>query len=262
VNQPRHELLIPQWDAPERVVACVTTRAGGVSCAPYQKFNLAGHVGDNPDTVQANRSTLKALLPDVVPVQWLEQVHSADVRAPVLTDAEQDPAEQRGDAIFICEAGIAGAVLTADCLPVFFADHSGSSVAVAHAGWRGLANGILENTLAHFKLPPEQIVAWLGPAIGPCHFETGEEVRDIFLSQVMNDRERKELSQLAFMPATARGKWMTDLYALARWRLQKAGLTRIAGGDYCTYCEQDRFYSYRRDGVTGRMASLIYLKAF
>jgi polyphenol oxidase len=263
VKQHRQILITPRWDAPENVVALVTTRTGGVSQAPWQGFNLARHVADDVHAVQQNRIRLKALLPEPVPVQWLEQIHSTDVMVPVFPSVEQDdPAEQRADAIFISNPGIGGAVLTADCLPVFFADRSGGSVAVAHAGWRGLANGVLENTLAQFKLPPEDIVAWLGPAIGPCHFETGEEVRDVFLSQLRNDRERDELSQIAFLPAAAQGKWMTDLYALARWRLHKAGLTRIAGGDYCTYCDQDHFYSYRRDGVTGRMASLIYLKAF
>jgi YfiH family protein len=260
VNTHRKLLLAPEWGAPANVAAFVTTRAGGSSSAPYQTLNLAYHVGDDTAAVQANRRLLAALLPASLRIQWLQQVHGADVVVPVTNSTPDDPAEQKGDAIYISTAGVAGAVLTADCLPVFFADQEGSSAAVAHAGWRGLADGILENTLACFNLPPQQIVAWLGPAIGPCHFEIGEEVREVFLSQTRSYLEREEMSQRAFTPAGAKGKWMADLYVLARLRLRNAGVTGIAGGNYCTVCEQDSFYSYRRDGVTGRMASLIYLK--
>jgi len=260
VNQYSKTFLIPEWGAPSNVSAVVTRRAGGGSSAPYQTLNLAYHVGDDVDVVQANRRLLTSVLPGSLRIQWLEQVHGTDVVMPAINSTKlDDPAEQRGDAIYLNTSGVAGAVLTADCLPVFFADQQGSSVAVAHAGWRGLADGILENTLACFKLPPEQVVVWLGPAIGPCHFEIGEEVREVFLAQTCSHLEREEMSQIAFMPANTEGKWMADLYALARLRLRNAGLTKIAGGNYCTFCEQDSFYSYRRDGVTGRMASLIYL---
>jgi hypothetical protein len=254
-------LSITGWGAPANVAALVTTRAGGVSPAPYQTFNLACHVGDDTVAVQANRRQLKSLLPASLRIQWLEQVHGTSVLMPAITNSElDDPAEQKGDAIYLNTPGVAGAILTADCLPVFFADQEGSSAAVAHVGWRGLADGILENTLACFKLPPQQIVTWLGPAIGPCHFEIGEEVREVFLSRTRNHQEREEMSLSAFTPAGTKGKWMADLYVLARLRLRNAGLTKISGGTYCTVCEQNSFYSYRRDGVTGRMASLIYLK--
>jgi polyphenol oxidase len=253
-------ILTPEWEAPENVAALVTMRTGGVSLGRYQIFNLAHHVGDNIDVVQANRKRLKSLLPASLRIQWLNQIHGTDVVLPAITGSGcEDPAEQSGDAIYLNTQGIAGAVLTADCLPVFFADLRGSCVAVAHAGWRGLADGILENTLAHFKLPSEQIVAWLGPAIGPCHFEIGAEVREVFLSQTRSHREREEMSQSAFVSTGTKGKWMADLYTLARLRLRNAGLIKISGGAHCTVCESDSFYSYRRDGVTGRMASLIYL---
>ena len=261
MNKLKEILRVTEWGAPENVVALVTTRAGGVSIPPYETFNLACHVGDNIDAVQANRRRLRGFLPASLRIQWLEQVHGIDIVMPAITGLElDDPAELKGDAIYLNTPGVAGAVLTADCLPVFFADQAGSSVAVAHAGWRGLADGILEKTVASFKLPPEQIVTWLGPAIGPCHFEIGEEVRDLFLSQNHSHAEREEMSLSAFLPARASGKWMADLYVLARLRLRNAGLTKISGGNHCTFCEQDSFYSYRRDGVTGRMASLIYLK--
>jgi YfiH family protein len=253
-------MIRPDWGAPDDVVALVTTRSDGASEAPYDSFNLARHVGDEAARVEANRATLLAALPDRVPVQWLSQVHGTDilhVRDPSTVSSAPDlapyPAPQ-ADAIFLPTRGIAGAVMTADCLPVLFADTAGTAVAAAHAGWRGLVAGILENTVAQFP-DTRSLVAWLGPAIGPCHFEVGAEVRDIFLARATAYGEAA--TEDAFRPAAHVGKWMADIYALARVRLEAAGVTSISGGHFCTVCEQ-RFYSYRRDGVTGRMASLIY----
>ncbi len=244
----RNHYIRADWQVPDSVNALITTRNGGVSAAPFDSFNLAYHVGDNSDSVLQNRERLKSELGLLFEPQWLKQEHgTAVVRAvaggPVLC----------ADAVFTDKPGLPCAIMTADCLPVFFCNLSGTQVAAAHAGWRGLANGVLEATLDVFCEPPEEVSVWLGPAIGPAHFEVGEEVRTCFVAQ-------HALAEQAFIPSNKAGHWMADIYQLARFRLAACGVTRVTGGGLSTYGEPKRFFSYRRDGLTGRMASLIWLE--
>ncbi len=236
----------PQWPAPPQVRALVTTR--GAANSAYGEFNLALHVGDEPRTVIANRAFLQRGV-GADSVQWLQQVHGNRVLE--INGAKSD--EPQADAIYSAARGVALAVLTADCLPVLLC--SPDEVAVAHAGWRGLASGILAATVACFRQPPEELLAWLGPAIGPSHFEVGAEVRAAFY-----DNPRfpgvDNLSG-AFTPSPRRGHYYCDLYALARCSMQSVGVRQIYGGGFCTYREKRRFYSYRRQGVCGRMATII-----
>lgn len=236
-------MIQPDWSAPPSVRACMTTREGGVSQPPWQSFNLGDHVGDDPAHVAANRARLRETLP--AEPGWLRQVHSASV---VELGREANP---EADAAFTHAHGQVCAVLTADCLPVLFCDRAGSVVAAAHAGWRGLANGVLEATVAAMDVPPGEILAWMGAAIGPQAFEVGEEVREAFVVQ-------HPQAAAAFVPH-APGKWLADIYALARIRLGSVGVRSVNGGGRCTFTEAEAFYSYRRDGVTGRMAALIWL---
>jgi len=237
------EFIVPNWPAPSNVRAIQTTRHGGISAAPYASLNLGDHVGDDPAAVAENRRRLRSYLPSE-PI-WLRQIHGTTCinAATALTGTE-------ADAAFARQPGVVCAVLTADCLPVLFCDVAGTVVAAAHAGWRGLAAGVLEQTVAAMNVPADQLLAWLGPAIGPQHFEVGDDVRMAFLNQQPN-------SGLAFSPKT-NGKWLCDLYALARLRLEAIGLRRITSADFCTAGDPERFFSYRRDGATGRMASLIW----
>lgn len=221
----------------------MTVRTGGVSRAPWTSFNLGDHVGDDPTHVATNRAQLRRQLP--AEPAWLRQVHSARV-----VEAGHAPTPE-ADASFSRETGKVCAVLTADCLPVLFCDRAGSVVAAAHAGWRGLADGVLEATVAAMQVAPGEVLAWMGAAIGPQAFEVGDEVRAAFVAQHPE-------AAAAFVPH-APGKWLADIYALARTRLGHAGVEAVYGGGRCTFNEADAFYSYRRDGVTGRMASLIWL---
>ena len=242
--------IIPDWPAPAGVKALMTTRAGGVSTSPYDSFNLAAHVGDDPADVAENRRRLRAHLP-AEPL-WLSQVHGRAV-----AEAGRDVAGVVADAAVARSPGQVCAVLTADCLPVLLCDARGSVVAAAHAGWRGLVAGVLEETVRSMGIGSARILAWLGPAIGADAFEVGEEVRQAFI-------EQHDLAATAFRPALPGTldklprKWLADLYALARIRLAAVGVERVHGGVGCTYRDADRFYSYRRDGRTGRMAALIW----
>lgn len=236
-------LIVPEWPAPSRVRALQTTRRGGQSQAPYDTWNLGAHVGDDAITVAANRHLLSSLVPSE-PV-WLEQVHGTAVLM-----AETAGCAPQADACITRVSNAVCAIMTADCLPVFLCDDAGTVAGVAHAGWRGLANGVLESTVIAMKTLPSSLMAWLGPAIGPNVFEVGPEVREAFMR---NDAA----SEFAFVPQGE--KYLADIYLLARQRLHAMGVTRIFGGDLCTYSDPDRFFSYRRDGRTGRMASLIWL---
>lgn len=233
----------PDWPAPAHVHALVTTRIGGVSQPPYDSFNLASHVGDAAETVAANRERLRAYCPSAP--KWLNQVHG---RAVARADGLDGLVE--ADASVAFEAGTVCAVLTADCLPVLFCDRQGTRVAAAHAGWRGLAAGVLEATVEAMRCQAGEVLAWLGPAIGPQAFEVGEEVREVFVRDLA-------ASAAAFV-CEQPGKWKADLYALARLRLERSGVTSVYGGGECTFTDRARFYSYRRDGTTGRMAALIW----
>lgn len=240
--------LTPEWPLPPGVGACQTTRLGGVSLPPYQSLNLGLHVQDEPQSVAENRRRLAACLP--APPLWLNQVHGTRVVA--ATPATPDGTE--GDGGVARAPGRVCAIMTADCLPVLFCARDGSAVGAAHAGWRGLAGGVLEATVAAMEVAPDQLSCWLGPAIGPRAFEVGDEVRAAFL-----DQDGAQAS--AFQPGAAPGKWLADIYALARRRLNRLGLSQIYGGGFCTVAEGERFFSYRREKVTGRMASLIWLTA-
>jgi YfiH family protein len=238
------KLIVPDWPAPARVRSLMTTRAGGTSQAPWASLNLGDHVGDDPAHVAANRARLREQLP--AEPGWLRQVHSARV-----VELGRD-AEREADASVTRQTGQVCAVLTADCLPVLFCDRAGSVVAAAHAGWRGLAAGVLEATAAAMQVPPTDILAWMGAAIGPQAFEVGDEVREAFVN-------RHPEAAAAFVPQPAPGKWLADIYRLARIRLAHVGVEAVYGGGRCTFSEAESFYSYRRDGVTGRMASVVWL---
>jgi polyphenol oxidase len=236
--------ITPDWPAPANVRALQTTRKGGGSSSPYDSFNLGSHVGDNPMAVSRNRMLLAPLLPSE-PV-WLNQVHGVTV-----ADAGHAGCLPQADASVSSHTGAVCVVMTADCLPILLCDEKGSVVGAAHAGWRGLCDGVIEATVKEMRVPASTLMAWLGPAIGPGAFEVGEEVRSAFILQQPQAAE-------AFV-ACAEGKWLADLYQLARLRLNALGITRVYGGEFCTYSDSARFYSYRRDGVTGRMGSFIWL---
>jgi polyphenol oxidase len=235
----------PDWSAPARVQALSTTRAGGVSVQPYDGLNLGVHVGDQPASVAANRAALRSFLPGEP--CWLNQVHGTRV-----VDATDPDSVPDADAVVTRRAGAVCVVMTADCLPVLLCDRAGSVVGAAHAGWRGLQAGVIEATVAAMQVPPCDVIAWLGPAIGPNAFEVGDEVRAAFVGDAA-------IAAAAFQPSATPGKWLADIYLLARQRLQALGVNSISGGDLCTVTDRERFFSYRRDGVTGRMASLIWL---
>lgn len=238
-----HDWLTPQWPAPAKVKTWVTTRSGGVSVAPYDSCNLGEHVADSPRAVFKNRERLVSLL-GCKPA-WLQQVHGVAV-------VEANPAlVLEADASWSSKPGVACTVLTADCLPVLFCDRAGTRVAAAHAGWRGLAAGVLEATLDKLGVPADQVLVWLGPAIGPQAFEVGAEVREAFVGQHAQ-------AAAAFQPSANADKFMADLYQLARIRLAARGVEAVYGGDFCTFSDP-RFFSYRRSAQTGRFASLIWL---
>lgn len=216
-----------------------------MSAAPYAELNLGDHVGDTEPAVAENRRRLREALALPGEPDWLQQVHGS--RA-VVAGRERNC---EADASFADRPGVVCAVLTADCLPVLFCDRAGTRVAAAHAGWRGLQAGILERAVERFTGDRSDILAWLGPAIGPEAFEVGEEVRDAFLTEDPG-------AAAAFRPS-ADGRWLADLYTLARRRLERAGVGAVFGGGWCTFTDAEHFYSYRRDGTTGRMAALVWL---
>jgi YfiH family protein len=242
---PAPEFLQPDWKLPANVRAFVTTRRGGESRGAYESFNLATHVGDDAAAVAANRRRLRETLELPAEPAWLEQVHGTAVA--VLPRIDPGPA----DAAVTFQPGQVCAVLVADCLPVVLASRAGDRVGVAHAGWRGLAAGVVEAIVAALDCEPGSLVAWLGPSIGPGAFEVGGEVREAFL-------ERDPGAGLAFSAGSA-GRYLADLPALARRRLASLGVGAVRGGGLCTHADAARFYSYRRDGVTGRMAALAWL---
>lgn len=251
-SQTHSNWLFPDWQAPDNVVALTTTRLGGVSVGDYADFNLATHVGDEPENVRLNRTQLLQQLGDQIDLQWLDQVHGTEA-----VQAQLGAGVQQADAVFTSESGLACCVLTADCLPVLLAASSGQAVAAVHAGWRGLAAGVLENTVSRFPASGDEILAWLGPAIGPCHFQVGNEVREAFLDA--QGAGQKAQIEGCFRPDSEPDRYRADLYGLAAFKLQGLGI-KVFGGGFCTFCDADRFYSFRRQKNTGRMASLIYLK--
>jgi YfiH family protein len=242
-------LLEADWPAPRGVRAVTTQRVGGVSEGPYASLNLGSHVGDDPRAVETNRKRVARALALPAPPLWLQQRHGAGVCHHA---GEIGAAPPEADAAVALAPGRVLAVLTADCLPVVFARRDGTGVAVAHAGWRGLAAGVLEAAGRALAVPGAEVIAWLGPAIGPAAFEVGPEVRRVFLEQDPG-------AEPAFTP-NACGRWQADLYQLARLRLERLGLAAVAGGGYCTYTDSQRWYSARRANPTGRMATLAWIE--
>lgn len=253
-SQEKLSLIPANWPAPSHIHAVVTTRQGGVSGAPWYSLNLGQHVGDSPDAVSANRARLQTALQTIAPAeapQWLNQVHGITV-----IEAEKNAEKRRhwtpdADAVTTTQKNLPCVVMTADCLPVFFCDQNGRRVAVAHAGWRGLCDGVLEATLKKFD-DASQVLTWLGPAIGASMFEVGAEVREAFM-------RHHAAAETCFRPHHSTNKYFADIYALARLRLIAAGVKNIYGGSFCTHTDVDRFFSYRREGQTGRMASVIWI---
>jgi YfiH family protein len=248
------QYIEPDWPAPERVVALSTTRSGGCSRGAYRGLNLGHHVNDDVNAVAANRRLLQSELPAGARISWLTQVHGTTV----IPGGE--PPYPCADGAWTAQPGVVCAVLSADCLPVLLCDKKGSAVAAVHAGWRGLLSGILEASLASMPATSADIIAWLGPAIGPAAFEVGPEIRQRFLLGAAQNV--RALVDQCFSPSPhLEAHFLADLYALARIRLAACGVSQIYGGGFCTVSDPERFYSYRRDGQTGRMATLIYLKS-
>jgi YfiH family protein len=241
-------LLEFDWDLPRGVHAAFTTRLGGVSAAPWDSFNVAAHVGDAPAAVVANRARLRTLLALPAEPAWLNQVHGVVVSSHDSVDSAREPVT--ADASVARESGRVCVVMVADCLPVLFVSRDGQRIAAAHAGWRGLAAGVLERTMDAMAVAGAELRAWLGPAISRQHFEVGGEVRDAFVS--------KDAGSAASFTENARGRWQADLVGLARRRLAALGITDVSGGEWCTFEDRERFYSHRRDGQGGRMAALIW----
>lgn len=243
----QESIIWANWPAPDHVKACVSTRYGGFSEVPYQSLNMGDHVGDDPSCVVKNRAKFLHLAGLKTVGQWLNQVHGIHV-----VDARDDGKVREGDAVMTDQPNLPCVVMTADCLPVFFTDQAGSKVAVAHAGWRGLVSGVLEETISAMALEPASLMAWMGPAISRHYFEVGPEVRREFI-------EHDLAADAAFQPDyMSRGKYFADLYALAKMRLNHAGVDAVYGGNYCTW-DDNRFFSYRKEGTTGRMASMIWI---
>jgi len=238
----KHDWIQADWPAPPNVRAFSTTRTGGVSHGPWSSLNLGLHCGDDSSLVEQNRASLSEVLPS--PAHWLHQVHGTSV----VRHCGQLTRELEGDALISFEPRQVCAVLSADCLPVLFCNRRGDRVGIAHAGWRGLANGILEATVRALDEAPTELMAWMGPAIGPQAYEVGFDVAEAFRGEF----------PAGFAPHGDR--LLLDIYALAKLKLAAVGVHEVYGGDYCTVSDPERFFSYRRDGVTGRMASLLWLE--
>lgn len=244
-------MITPDWPAPEHVQARITERGEGLSTGPFRSFNLATHVGDDSEIVSRNRQRL-AETTGVQHWQWLEQVHGTAV-----VEAQASGRLVTADGSYTRNPYLALAVLTADCLPLLFCDQSGTQVAAVHAGWRGMANGIIGNAVKQFG-NPQEVMVYLGPAISQPVFEVGPEVYAAF--QALGLCYQQDWRG-AFLPSAAKGRYFADLYDLARRHLMALGVTQIFGGEYCTYSQPDRFYSFRRQAITGRFASAIWLQA-
>ncbi|BCM25250.1 peptidoglycan editing factor PgeF [Methyloradius palustris] len=238
--------IIPNWPAPANIKALQTTRTGGLSQSPYDSLNFGDHVGDDALTVARNRQLLNPFVP-TEPL-WLKQTHSTIAVNAALTSCLPE-----ADAAYSKQKNVVCAVMTADCLPILLCDEAGTAVAAIHAGWKGLLYGVIESTINALDIEPRHLYAWFGPAIGPTAFEVGRDVYDGFL-QLYTD------SAQAFVQLNTKDKWLADIYQLARLRMINLGVTQIYGGDYCTHTDQERFFSFRRDGDTGRMATLIWFE--
>lgn len=242
-----HGWLVPDWPAPARVRAFVTTRAGGVSEGEHASMNLGLSSGDRPERVERNRAIVRAVLPE--DPRYLRQVHGIDI-AEIDTPAPDAPIT--ADGAVAGSPGKVAAVLTADCMPLLLADRAGTRVAAVHAGWRGMAAGVIENAVDTMRVEGGEILAWMGPTIGADAFEVGPEVREAFIARDVRAEE-------AFRAHTP-GKFMADLYRLARQRLAARGVRDVFGGGFCTWHERSRFFSYRRVQKSGRMGAFIWVE--
>ena len=238
--------ITPTWNAPKNIRALTTTRTEGASQNAYASFNLGDHVGDDPAAVRANREALRKNLALPSEPVWLKQVHGTNI-----VNAATAQMGATADGAWTDQRGVVLAIMTADCLPIFLSDRGGTKIALVHAGWRGLAAGVVEAGVNALKIPGAEAVAYLGPGIGQDAYEVGDDVRDVFVA--------KDPAAASAFRQTEQGKWLADMYALARLRLRVLGVTDITGGDHCTFREAELFYSYRRDGATGRMVSLLWL---
>lgn len=241
--------ITPNWPAPKTIKAYSTTRKGGFSEGIYASLNLGLHVDDDLDTVKRNRSLLQTELHLPTEPVWINQVHGIYV---LQADQTSSLSDKTADASYTRQSNIVCTVLTADCLPILLCDHNASCVAAIHAGWRGLAAGVIEQTIKTMHIPGSELLAWLGPAIGPEAFEVGDEVKQQFCAV-------DPAAECTFKPSK-NNRWLADIYSLAKQRLVQCGVTAVYGGEYCTYSDTERFFSYRRDGKTGRMASMIWIE--
>ena len=257
------EIIEPEWPAPKGVHSAFTLRTGGVSRSPYDSLNVGAHVGDVAAAVEENRRRVRERLGLPAEPAWLQQVHGVEVAdLDAAAEARLSPGAEgasplafgfmRADAAVTPVSRRVCVIQVADCMPVLFAACDGSAVGAAHAGWRGLAGCVLEETVRRLGVPAHQLIAWLGPTIGQDHFEVGDEVRAAFTSH--------DPDAASSFEANARGRWQCDLYTLARRRLIALGIRDIFGGGWCTYADADRFFSYRRDGQCGRMAALVWME--
>ncbi len=241
-----YDWITPDWPAPDNIHAITTTRNGGFSDPPYDSMNISSYVGDDIDTVEKNRQLLQTSLDLPQKPKWLEQVHGT-----LAVDAADIKGNIKADACYSTQKNTICTIQTADCLPVLLCDKAGTIVAAIHAGWRGLADGVIEETIKTMNCPTSTLMAWLGPAIGPDAFKAGEDVRNAF---ILHDPQAKT----AFTRQDD-NLWLVDIYELAKQRLANSGVDTCYGGEFCTYSDEKRFYSFRRDQTTGRMATLIWL---
>tara|TARA_R110000868_G_scaffold8205_9_gene42840 strand:+ start:18346 stop:19107 length:762 start_codon:yes stop_codon:yes gene_type:complete len=246
VNLIMLNVIKPDWPAPDNIVAFTTTREGGASQAPYASLNLGDHVGDDTEHVASNRERLIAELNLPNTPAWLQQTHST-----IAVEINDNYQLTEADASYTREPNQVCSVLTADCLPLLITNRDGTEVAAIHAGWRGLADGVIESCLNKLQSPMGELMVWLGPAMGPAVFEVQADVYDLFTQR--NDNAEQVFTKLN------KTKWLMDIYKLAQQRLKTQGIKAVYGGEHCTFSDKDKFFSYRRDGVTGRMASLIYI---
>jgi polyphenol oxidase len=258
------DLIIPSWPAPTNIAAAITTRNGGCSTSPWNSLNLAFHVGDSPKSVEQNWQSVSEQLNLPSKLQLLNQVHGIEIVEVGDHKGIANEITPIADGCYTKSADYVCAVMTADCLPILFCNPAGTEVAAVHAGWRGLAAGVVSSAVKQFCSPATDLMAYLGPAISQQNFEVGPEVRQAFLSSSSHKHVQYKINTCFTQSdsegeVSKNGRWMADLYGLARVALYQAGVSQIYGGDFCSYADAERFYSYRRDGQTGRMASLIWI---
>ena len=246
--------VLPNWPAPDHIHAFVTERSGGCSVGSFASLNLAGHVNDSESAVARNRDQVRSALPDNLAYQWLDQVHSN-----IVNTVNIPTSPMRGDSLICRLPGVICCVLTADCLPIFLTNREGTEIAILHAGWRGICYGIINNTIDAMHSRPSDILAWLGPAIGPCHYEVGIDLKNVFKGAIGSKELWLEIER-CFGQGRREDKLYLNLYRAAEVILGYSGVNEVFGGNQCTFCEEEKYYSYRRDQETGRMLSAIFIE--